>query len=165
MREIVAYCDKCWADGERREPSKGQRTLAIAVGDQPHPTPKVLDFCEPCLKDIDALGELVAGSVIFPTRAVTTAPSTHSAPSKVRTVPCPVCQVSTPRASLVSHIWSRHRTDIRPDAPTACPDCSETYDSGQGMATHRRVAHGYDALTDALSGVKGYKITGKERTL
>lgn len=165
MREIVAFCDRCWADGERRESSKGQRTIAIAVGDNPHPTPKVLDFCEPCLKDIDALGELVAGSVIYPTKAVTTAPSTHSAPSKVRTVECPVCALTTPRASLVGHVWNKHRNDLRPEIPLICPDCSEPYESGQGMATHRRVVHGYDALTDALAGVKGYKVTGREREL
>lgn len=166
MREIVAYCDRCWADGERREPSKGQMTIAMMSGDVSHPTPKVLDFCEPCLKEVAVLAELVAGSAILPTRR-TTAPTTgaHSTPSKVRLVPCPVCRASTARASLVGHIWVQHRDDIRPEAPLTCPDCNKPYDSGQGMATHRRIAHGHDALTEALSGVKGYRITGKEREL
>jgi hypothetical protein len=167
MREIVAYCDRCWADGERREPSKGQVTIAMMPGDVSHPTPKVLDFCETCLKEVAALAELVANSAVFPTKRTTAtpAPTTHSAPSKTRMVPCPVCRVSTARASLVAHIWGRHRTDVRPEMPLVCPDCNEPYDSGQGIATHRRIVHGYDALTEALSGVKGYKITGKERSL
>lgn len=164
MREIMAFCDSCWADGEKRSAATQQMTIAIAVGDNPHPTPKVLDFCDVCIKNVAALAELVADSAVYPTKK-TAVEGAHGAPSKVRMVACPVCKVQTARASLVGHIWGRHRNDVRPEIPLICPDCNETYDSGQGIATHRRLTHGYDALTEALAGVKGYKITGREREL
>ena len=57
-----------------------------------------------------------------------------------------------------------------PDAPgfafpQNCPECRAEYPTGQGLASHRRLVHDYDALSDALSGVKGYRLTGRERDL
>ena len=165
--EIKAWCDRCWADGEQREPSAGLWTLAMTTGDNPHPTPKVLDFCEACAKDVAALAELVAAAALLPTRAgktpvpVTKPPS----PGKVRLVLCPVCRIETNRASLVSHIWSNHRTDRKPEVPLICAECREQFDDPRGAATHRRITHGFDAVVEALSGVKGYKVTGREGQL
>jgi uncharacterized protein YbaR (Trm112 family) len=163
--EIKAWCDRCWADGERREPSAGQWTMAVISGDVAHPSAKVLDFCESCAKDVAALAELVALSNTLPSKAAKAPEPQHRSPAKFRMVPCPVCRNEVNRSSLVGHVWSQHRTDRRPEMPLTCPDCRETYDSGQGIATHRRLAHGFDAVVDALTGVKGYKVTGREGQL
>lgn len=163
--EIKAWCDRCWADGERREPSAGQWTLAMITGDNPHPTPKVLDFCEACVKEVAALADLVEAAAMLPTRATKAPTPLVRSPGKVRMVFCPVCRRETARASLVGHVWSIHRTDRRPEIALTCPECREQFDDPRGAATHRRIKHGFDAVVEALSGVKGYKVTGREGQL
>jgi hypothetical protein len=70
---------------------------------------------------------------------------------------CPVCKRQIKNNILVAHIWQEHRSDEKPAIPKICPECREQIDTGQGMTQHRKAAHGYDAVADALSGVKGYK--------
>jgi hypothetical protein len=77
---------------------------------------------------------------------------------------CPVCANRIVRSSIINHVWMAHRKDARPAPPQGnCPDCGAYYEQPQGLSQHRRHEHGYDALISALSGVKGYKVTGRER--
>lgn len=160
---VLVWCDRCWARDETRVPSAGEWTVAAIEGNNAHPTPKILDFCEACATEVKELAGLVFESPILPNRHKLVAPVMLS--TKLRTVPCPVCRVEVNRASLVGHIWANHRTTARPAMPLTCVECGATYESPQGIATHRRLTHGYDAVVDALSGVKGYKVTGKEGQL
>jgi len=174
MREvqIVKSCDMCYHEYEGDgEPPKIEAThtvkMAIALIESVSPPFKVLDLCDMHVKAFTELHSFI-NDVPLPAPAPAAPmakPALFKAPSGEgnRMVHCPVCQKPNKRATMVAHVWQHHRKDLKPEAPVGkCPDCNEHYDSGQGMSAHRRSVHGYDALIEALAGVKGYKVTGKE---
>jgi len=166
--EIHAWCDACWDDGETRTPSVGPWTVGLLAGDDgQRPALKVLDLCEPHGKEVADLLELahLVGQPPTGARAAAAPARQPALPLQAtRTVSCPVCQVRVKRNTLVGHVWKQHRGQ-RPEFPGHCPECRAEYPTGQGLASHRRLVHDYDALSDALSGVKGYRLTGREREL
>jgi len=167
--EIHAWCDACWAADETRTPSAGPWTVGLLAGDDgQRPALKVLDLCEPHGKEVADLLELTHRAGQPPTGARAAAAPVARQPAlpltATREVSCPVCQVGVKRNTLVGHVWKQHRGQ-RPEFPGRCPECRAEYPTAQGLASHRRLVHDYDALSDALSGVKGYRLTGRERDL
>lgn len=179
MRELVLvkYCDTCYREAIAQDPDShpmqtpATREFSIAAieGDT-KPTPKLIDVCDVHAKPYDDLILAIAQIGQMPTPAKEKElmakkplpPPTYTSPSKRHFVHCPVCAQGVNRSSLVGHVWAKHRTDQRPDAPTQCPECKAHYDSATGCAAHRRMAHEFDALAEVLSGVKGFKMTGRE---
>lgn len=73
---------------------------------------------------------------------------------------CPVlgCGSVCDRDHAVTHVRRVHRAgEKRPIAPKKCPDCGFPGRGKrvvpQGLSSHRRMAHGYDALAEALAGL------------
>lgn len=169
MRELVMrkWCDACYADGEIQEPATTTYTIG-AVSGETRPALRVVELCERHDKVATDLIHLLSGIGQLPDFAQKTQkplsainegkqgrPFT-SAENAARTMPCPICDIGIVRSAMINHVWSQHRTDPKPVYGTTCPDCRAEYDTGQGVAAHRRSEHGFDALADALSGAKGY---------
>ena len=161
MREMVwnSWCDACYSDGEAKVPALHTFTVG-AVGGETRPGLKLLELCEQHSKlilEVQVLlqqtGQLPDFSKAAKPKPVASSPST---PYAHRMTVCPICRAEYARNGMVAHVWRAHRTDKRPDHHGRCPTCYEQQDNSAGLAAHRRIAHGYDALEDALSGVKGY---------
>jgi len=160
MREMVwnKWCDACYSDGQAKVAALHTFTVGAVVGET-RPGLKVLELCEQHGKLVTDLQALMAETGQLPDFAAAKpkpAPVATSTPYAHRLTVCPICRGEYARNGMVSHVWRAHRTDQRPDYQGRCPDCGEDQFTGAGLAAHRRTAHGYDALEDALSGVKGY---------
>lgn len=176
MREVrmEKWCDFCWLDGEQRVPSEHSFAIGIVESLTRGPIPKLLEACEVHSKPVRDLMEVTMKMIPFtpekpapvakpkPAATANPAPSgtlfdrpAAGAPS-LRPHDCPVCHLTaSTKQALVSHVWAQHTAETRPDAPTVCPDCGEGPDKPQSIAQHRRSAHSYDALEDALARVSG----------
>lgn len=167
MRElqIVKWCDVCWltkeSTGRDPEPATVSWTVGIVPGDTGRPAPKVLDLCDAHVGPLEDLAQLMSHIQQLPDQP----PKALGRPRKDPDGPpakehrmdvCPVCEVKVQSNVMVHHVWTRHRDDPKPPIPEVCPTCGAHIPSSQGMATHRRVAHNYNALQDALSGVPGF---------
>lgn len=163
MREIVMlkWCDGCQLEGALRTEATHTFTVGCVAGEQ-RPGLKVLELCDIHHKVIADLQQLLAEVGQTPELPPKPKPAESSTASYYATsrnsepVQCPVCAKDMIRGSLIGHVWSHHRKDKRPPAPTVCPDCGERYPSPAGCGVHRRQVHDFDALADVLSGVKGY---------
>jgi len=157
MREMTMnhWCDSCFLEAQTKEPAVHTFTVGACTGES-RPALKVLELCERHSKLVLDLQALLAETGQVPEPAKLTA---RLAPLKKRSAltPCPVCQGTVPRNTMVAHVWRHHRTDERPKTDAKCPTCHEQQRDGAGLAAHRRIAHEYDALADALAGVKGYR--------
>lgn len=189
-RELIQIINK-WCDCCEREAQKidGQDTLPIKTpavatfvvgigeGEGRKPSPRQVDVCDVHAKRIAELVDMISGAPgavdLKPAKNTITNAALAavgrpipSNPSTARKVDCPVCKTEYARGSLVNHIWAAHRKDRRPELPTGvCPDCSARVPSAQGMGAHRRLTHGWSAVVEALAGVKGYRVTGREGDL
>lgn len=162
MREIrvLSWCEACWAQGEIRTEATTSWTVGITPTDQP-PALHTLDACDSHAQDLIALQALAQLGERYVRKPLAVPLSKSRGGSAVfvpqNAAPCPICSEVLGKPSLVSHVWSQHRTDPRPAAPTACPTCRQQFENTAGVGAHRTAAHGYDALADALSGVKRFK--------
>jgi hypothetical protein len=161
MREVklLTWCDMCWDDGMIQTAAEHSFTIGIVSGES-RPALKLLELCETHSKTIVELQELLVGVGQLPELDKKRGPGRPPVSEPVREHPtksCPVCKRQIKNNILVAHIWQEHRSDEKPAIPKICPECREQIDTGQGMTQHRKAAHGYDAVADALSGVKGYK--------
>jgi hypothetical protein len=159
MRELIqkCWCDQCWHEDHLQQEATATYTIGLVAGEQ-RPSLKILELCDThnklavdlmdLLKDIGQLADLKPRAVRLPSAAAPVEP-----PRKA----CPICRRDVQANVMVNHIWTNHRTDERPPTLTVCPECRKTVATGQGMSAHRRTAHNYDAVLDALSGVKGWK--------
>ena len=179
MREVQVnkWCDMCFRENENAEqpelalrvPATQSISIGIGIGDGTRPSVHVLDVCDVHAKPIAELAQFVAEAPLIGSESKSSelvrAPRAITALSHSRdTARCPVCAHDIVKSSLINHIWQTHRKDARPQPPQGqCPECGEKYDKPQGLSQHRRHVHGFDAYIDALRGVKGYKITGRER--
>jgi hypothetical protein len=171
MREIqvLKWCDICFQEANKedglfidRTPAIGTFTLGCVEGEGMRPTPKAIDVCEVHAKQFRDLIIILRESGQLPEPPP--APPTKSNNGDPM-VTCPVCSERVTRNSLLPHVWGVHRHgEKRPKAPAICPECKEKYQP-QGMSLHRKANHGVDPLFEALSGVKGYHVTGKERDM
>lgn len=154
MREMVMnrWCDSCFLESEAKVLAVSTFTVGACTGES-RPALKVLELCERHAKMIQDVQALLAVTGQTPELL----PKAPVAARPVNMQPCPVCQRETPRNAMVAHVWRHHRTDERPNYGVTCPTCHEQQESGAGLASHRRITHGFDALADALSGVKGYR--------
>lgn len=157
MREMIMrrWCDECWHEGQLQNEASFTYTMGVVQGES-RPALKVLELCEDHNKlavDLMDLLKEIGQLPDFTQAKKTPASSTPAVPQ----LACPVCGMAMAKTSLIGHVWSKHRTDRRPDQPRNCPTCGEFIDNGTGMSAHRRSSHGFDALADALAGVKGYK--------
>jgi hypothetical protein len=156
MREMIMrrWCDVCFAEGQLQQEAAHTFTVGAVVGEA-RPALKVVETCDVHQKMVADLMELLNGIGQIPEfkkAALPAAPVlTHPA------VECPICRMDVGRNTLVAHVWNKHRTDARPPTPKTCPECGERFDNGTGMSAHRRSIHDFDALADALGGVKGYR--------
>ena len=159
MREmrIDKWCDSCYLEDEARVPAVSSFTVGIVAGET-RPELKLLELCERHSKAVTELQALL-GEVSHPELPPKPAakPAPPSAAYAQRLMACPICDLEYARNGMVSHVWRAHRTDKRPNHNGRCPTCREMQVSAAGLAAHRRIAHGYDALEDALSGAKGYQ--------
>lgn len=180
---IIKWCDVCFLEthsSERDEPGlKLEATqsfaLSAAEGDTKRPSLHVLDVCDVHAKPFLDLVQLMTELPLIektPTSNASVAqlpPSKrpaavrHPSPSNMHS-PCPVCQRTMARSSISAHVWREHRHQQPPKpAQGNCPECGLAVASGVALGQHRRHEHGWDSLIEALSGVKGYTVTGKER--
>jgi len=160
MREVVVmrWCDACQQEDMTKTPATSTFTIGAVAGES-KPALKVLELCERHEKLITDLQLLLREVGQQPEMAPTATRAQHSYASSgaAEQVLCPVCQASVTRQALINHVWNRHRTEGRPEAPKVCPECRVSYPSPAGCGVHRRMAHGYDPLAEALAGVKGYR--------
>lgn len=127
-------------------------TVGLVAGET-KPALKVLELCDRHDKLAGELAGILAGigqTPALPAKVVAPAPTP---PPSRPSWDCPLCGEHLGRNVAVAHVWNRHRRDVRPEIPKRCPDCGHPA-TGQGMTAHRRSAHGYDALADALSGAR-----------
>lgn len=171
MREIqiVQWCDMCESvDDEQqlpldRSPATQAFVISIRAEDESAHAARLIDVCDAHAKQFAELSKLLLG---MPLATAVKSKATPPPEQKYRRVPCPVCQADVERSSLVAHIWAKHAHTTRPELLVGkCPDCAEVIDTATGLAAHRRVVHEYNAVVDALSNVKGYKITARDRAL
>lgn len=168
--EILKWCDMCAAatgdddSVEQPLPVAATRGFIGSMRDEHAAarSPRLLDVCEMHAKQLDDLAALLHELPRAPEQPVKAVAES----STTRKVPCPVCQSEIARGQLAQHVWARHRNDVRPESPVGkCPQCPAIFDSPQGLAQHRKKTHGFDTLIEALAGVKGYKLTGREAEL
>ena len=158
MRELVLnkWCDICYLEEEAKVPATLTLTAGMVVGEN-RPELKLVELCERHSKPFTDLQALLAQIGQTPDVPAKVAPVKQEGSYAQRLMVCPICRAEYARNGMVSHVWRAHRTDKRPETKGRCPTCREQFDNGAGLAAHRRIAHGYDALQDALSGVKGYQ--------
>lgn len=163
MKEVIvkAWCDACWLDGEQRTPSAHTYTTGMVGGESSRPQLKVIELCDMHDKIATDFMALLSEVAAVPDFNKPAAPKAAPPPVKYNSgkrVDCPVCHEEFTTGGLVGHIWSLHRPgETRPVMGTVCPDCRAEYDTGQGLGQHRKAEHGWNAIADALSGVKGYR--------
>ena len=193
MREmrIMRWCDLCYLEGKSADqdavdgglvqesliPVQVEATesyvASCAAGEDKRPSLKMLDLCERHGKTFKELAELLGSNELAfpapsaPAAAPGAAPKLGRPPGSGVTTPeratCPVCKVSMAYGSLLVHIWNKHRAgETKPEQPRRCPECKEPFEP-QGMSVHRKTNHGVDPLIEALRGVQGYVVTGRER--
>lgn len=146
-REIITFCDN-HDDDDGRVPGV---TCRVDIGDGPFEA----DLCEPCRKELigpledlqQSHGRDVAGG------------DEHK---KLR---CPWCprSLSSPR-TLRDHVDTKHPESVsdfvaglisRRGSPTSdgdghkCPECGKACAAPQGLAAHRRRAHGIEGTSPA----------------
>lgn len=159
--KVEAWCDYCWQDDEAKVEAVHAFVVGALESETTRPEIRFLETCEvhakPVLDLIAVLGDAAPFNVEATARtpvAAKKAPAAALAPAP-GDWQCPVCHlwlVSNP----VAHIYNKHRPDPKPPQPATCPECGEAR-VGAGMGSHRRSAHGFDAVADALSGVPGYR--------
>jgi hypothetical protein len=157
---IDAFCDFCWLDGEQQTPATHSFAVGAMVATTKFPAVKLLETCEPHSKPVLDLIGVLSGAVAFKADAVVTAakPAAAVGPPSAQAVDCPVCGHSLTKSGMVTHIWSKHVPTERPAPPDHCPECDDrSYSTPQGLALHRRHAHGHDAVEDALNHVPDYR--------
>lgn len=169
---IDTWCDYCWLDGEQETPAVATWTIGLLPGENMRPSLRLLETCELHSKAIVEMRDmterlsLIDSKAAQPARPVPVAAiqrdpefeyDQHLPPSSQPTQ-CPVCHlVLSTKQSCVNHVWSKHSQSGRQPMPLECPDCDATYENGNAAGIHRRFAHGYDALDEALSAVKHYR--------
>jgi hypothetical protein len=172
MREIkiVQWCDMCEGNDDEqlsleRSPATQAFTVGVIDSETQRPELHLIDVCDAHAKQFVELAALLQRLPNPTSKNAAKPPAAKQVVERVR-VNCPVCQIPVDKVSLVSHIWGNHRTDKRPPSLVGkCPDCSESFEAASGLALHRRYTHKHSALIEVLSGVKGYKVTGREDDL
>lgn len=167
MRELIlkVWCDICalervsgGLDIVVNVEAQHTYTMGAVVGES-RPALKVVELCDTHNKVatelIELLNQLGQTPDVAPKQsapAPARPPSFPTSDNAKRLVPCPCCRVEVARNTMVAHVW-RHRPDKRPELHLQCPTCRERAANPAGLAAHRRQAHDFDALADALSGV------------
>jgi len=169
--QINKWCDMCYREGENTDqpglpiktPATHAINIGIGIGENTRPVIHEIDVCDVHAKPIAELALFINETPLAVKPAAEIAPKRGTNPNPDVAV-CPVCKHGVTRSQIINHVWQSHRKDARPEPPKrTCPDCGVVYEKAQGLSQHRRAEHGFDALLDALSGVKGYKVTGRER--
>jgi hypothetical protein len=160
VREVVVmrWCDACHQE-DTKTAASSTFTVGIVAGES-RPALKLLELCERHEKQIVELQLLlqeVGQTPDVPPRPAAPTADRYARSSASEPVSCPVCGKGMTGAGLLGHVWGQHRTDERPDPPKVCPECRLEYNTASGCAVHRRNAHGFDPVAEALSGVKGYR--------
>lgn len=162
-REVVMqlWCDPCDAAGEKV--AAVASWTAGAVKAEVQPSLHAIDVCEVHNKQMEDYAAAINAAPPFvrPAGAAKAPPAAPGRPVKPQgEYVCPVCDTGFSSASSrINHVWNVHRPgDERTLTAGVCPDCGTVVDTAQGMAAHRRLGHGFDALHDALLGVKGFKM-------
>jgi hypothetical protein len=156
MREVVVmrWCDAC-----HQEDAKTAATSAFTVGivaGESRPALKLLELCERHEKLIVEL-QLLLSEVGQTPEVKPKAQAQEYLPTARDVLACPICGREMTKGGLVGHVWIQHAGTQRPEPPTICPDCRLSFSSASACGVHRRSAHRYDPLEDALVAVKGYK--------
>jgi hypothetical protein len=165
-QKIVTLCDAHQANDEEAAGTPWEVTLrgpGLTKG-----ATWEIDLCEQdgkTLTDLavmlDAVGRRTAGKAPATAARTTTGPRAHTArtgtprghevptnPDGSATCPVPGCgKVPSSRSALASHLRSNHDNMTLAEAygwpmPYECPECGKRSDRPQGLAAHRRQAHG-----------------------
>lgn len=157
MQELIlqTYCDHCFDTDESKieDPIEG-RTIGVDV---PFRGVLRIDLCGTSYKELVApLAELLAE---LPVMAGERRPEPATLPfGEGESFDCPYCMFSdTGRPGIIGHLWQVHTKSKRTGryaVPSKCPECGTPAGGNQGMSAHRRTAHGYDPLAEALKATK-----------
>jgi hypothetical protein len=151
---IVTWCDVC--RGRDEDPSKAELTLKVTVDG----TAYGLDLCNAHKGDQVALADLAAFLEQYAIKGGDSPgprPKTAEAVGELKPFKCPACERRyTVRGSLAAHARQDHNRPIsalerdaglvpkaRAETPTlTCEICGTTARAAQGLAAHKRAAHG-----------------------
>jgi hypothetical protein len=163
MREVIIqkWCEFCWLSDETRTAATTTWSLGLTEGEVTNPPVKLIDCCETHHAMMMIINAAHSMSAAQPERA---------APRPLASVPmqrdpgpspereyCPVCRESLGKGSLIGHVWTQHANQPRPPAPLICPDCGRGFEHATSCGAHRRAAHAYDPLADALDNVPNFR--------
>lgn len=170
MREIqiLAWCDMCWLDGERKTPSTRMLRLSIAAGVRPQPV-KEIEFCDehgativPLISVYDAAA-LPDGTATVPRASAPAAPAADDEHPARRV--CPICDNDySSTAQTVGHIMKVHRAGESPYPDLKCPYCGKVCGAPQSIARHLMDVHNVDLIARAAEPVLARARMMKERT-
>lgn len=162
---INPWCDPCYEADER---VLGEE-VTLAFGDLGRMRPRVMLLCERHRKEFyDPLRELAEKFGDTSGEAPTVKPSGRKGvggrPS-VADLTCPECGHVTPsKDALRSHARSSHDKSLAElkgdELPFECPDCSRRFENAQGVAAHRRSAHGVVGTSKNSAATKAAKAAG-----
>jgi hypothetical protein len=163
MREvrILTWCDPCCADDDQTR-TEAADTVTVRLPGMPKP--RSLDVCEPHNRAILApLAALVQEhgrppAKTSPVLARYGMPSQSKDPRVQRRWTCPLCGDVTSEHHGPNHLYVIH-CGGRPARPTTCPTCGDSFPSTKGCGTHRRLAHGWSPLDDALALAQKMAVT------
>ncbi len=140
MKEHVirTWCDACVGeDGTGRTEGETHAVRIDGSGAE-------LDLCEHHNKEmIEPLMALIKARGV-PVKSAGV--STKSTANKR----CPICNLEMTATGITNHVYNIHVPGGQPERPTRCPDCGFTSDA-RAVGAHRRGAHGYDALGEAVA--------------
>jgi hypothetical protein len=144
---IHIYCDPCFANADTRVEVDENAAVRIGIADTPEAR---LDFCP------DHRAELLTPLLqLLDAKGVRDDEPTQAEPSVgQRDWTCPLCTRSMRRSSALGHVWGTHRSGETRDLPTRCPDCDYKSDRPQAVGAHRVRVHGWDPLSEALTGAR-----------
>lgn len=143
-QRIVTLCDICATEGQ----DVGGDVWRISIG-RPETKPKTFDI-DLCSEHATAVQSVqsVAADLGRPVAADGTTSTVRVAEADLgERLPCPICdKTSKNLASLRSHVGRTHGMTLAAaegrSADHRCPECSDEFDTSQGLGVHRYRIHG-----------------------
>ena len=140
--QIVAWCDKCYADADVRAQADTHTVKIDGFG------PREIELCDLHAKELlEPLRQFIAEHGTVPKAAQPAAAAQGE--------PCPLCGVTLSRYSIATHVYRVHggldADTPQPGQEGPCPECGEEFEY---LAQHRSRAHGVTAAKFAVEWVR-----------
>jgi hypothetical protein len=156
---ILKWCDVCHKEsGAYVEALQAFVVRIQTSGKQGAGLTRKLEACEPHAKLVTELYATLKDCGTQPDEVprTTEQPALFASRPKPEAEPevvgCRLCSSPVQRQGMLKHLINMHGAKPR-KTPTKCPDCGGKYAAPQGMAAHRRVVHGWDALEEAYAAL------------